>query len=672
MNTQRRFALLLVVVLFTAVALGTRAATQAGQTTRVNVSSNGTQANYYTGTQALSADGRWVAFASRADNLVPGDTNSAHDIFVHDRQTSDTTRVSVNSAGGQHTGLGAYGPALSADGRFVAFISDAANLVPSDTNGVADVFVHDRQTGATTRVSVGPGGVQASDSSVGPSISADGRFVTFISGANNLVSGDQTPTLDVFVHDRQTGTTTRVSVNSAGEAAQGESNEGTISADGRVVAFTSEATNVVPNDTNGVQDVFVHDRQTGITSRVSVDSTGVQANQDSFYSTLSADGRFVAFVSAANLVPGDSGNTTDVFIHDRQTGVTSRASVTPSGASANGLSSWPSLSADGHFVAFGSDATNLVPDDTNGATDIFVRDGQTGAIVRASVSSAGVQAENISYLPDLSGDGRVVAFLSVADNLVPSDTNGSTDVFVHDLSAPPATRVAFLPALLLQPTPTPTFTPTPTPTLEPKPTATSTATPTPTRTPQPDPPTPTPTPTGPACGNVVANGGFEENTHWQINVNEFPAAYWWGFGHGGSRSMRAGIPEPADNRFSYSSFQQTVSIPSPLASARLGYWLFPKTTGATAVLTPPPIVPTSSLDRAKLSDDAQMVLLFDRHGAQHVLTFQRLNEGHWVYYEHDLNAFRGQAVTLYFSVFNNGSGGVTAMWVDDVALRVCP
>ena len=236
-------------------------------------------------------------------------------------------------------------------------------------------------------------------------------------------------------------------------------------------------------------------------------------------------------------------------------------------------------------------------------------------------------------------------------------------VFALFAGAPQEAQTAslFLPLALVQPTPTPTPTPTNTPT----PTAT------PTNTPRPEPPTATPTRTPPACANVVANSGFEENAVWQINVNEFPAAYWWGFGHSGSRSMRIGIPGAADNRYSYSSAQQTVVIPSPLASARLGYWLYPQTSETVAVLTPPPIVPTSSRDRARLSDDAQMVLLFDRYGQQTVLRFMRENPGRWVYYENDLSAFRGQTVTLYLGVFNNGWSGVTAMWADDVALNVC-
>jgi len=252
---------------------------------------------------------------------------------------------------------------------------------------------------------------------------------------------------------------------------------------------------------------------------------------------------------------------------------------------------------------------------------------------------------------------------------------GMWNMAINGLEAPPGGELVtayasslgisylYNPITLDQPTPTPP--PTPPPTIPP------TAQPTPTNTPRPEPPPPTATPTVPACANIVANSGFEENAAWQINVNEFPAAYWWGFGHSGSRSMRIGIPGAADNRYSYSSAQQTVVIPSPLASARLGYWLYPQTSETVAALTPPPVVPTSSGDRAKLSDDAQMVLLLHGAGQQTVLRFMRENPGRWVYYEHDLSAFRGQAVTLYFGVFNDGWGGVTAMWADDVTLNVC-
>ena len=234
-----------------------------------------------------------------------------------------TTRVSVDSAGNQANG-GSFAPAISADGRFVAFHSVATDLVGGDTNGVGDIFVHDRQTGLTTRVSVDSVGNQANGDSNFAAISADGRFVAFHSVATNLLGAgvDTNGTTDIFVHDLQTGLTTRVSVDSAGNQANDHSVLAAISADGRFVAFESFATNLlgVGGDTNGVWDVFVHDRQTGLTTRVSVDSAGNQANSDSHLPAISADGRFVAFHSVATNLVGagvDTNGTTDVFVHDR-------------------------------------------------------------------------------------------------------------------------------------------------------------------------------------------------------------------------------------------------------------------------------------------------------------------------------------------------------------------
>src|SRR5207249_1268748 len=219
-------------------------------------------------------------------------------------------------------------PALSADGRFVAFGSDATNLVAGDTNGTTDVFVHDRQTGTTERVSVASGGgTQGNGKSGGffafPALSADGRFVAFQSDATNLVAGDTNGTTDVFVHDRQTATTERVSVNgfSAGPA---------LSADGRFVAFHSTGSNLVAGDTNGATDVFVHDRQTGTTERVSGASDGTQGNDASAGPALSADGRLVAFHSSAtNLVAGDANRAYDVFVHDRAVSTTTTSTTQP-------------------------------------------------------------------------------------------------------------------------------------------------------------------------------------------------------------------------------------------------------------------------------------------------------------------------------------------------------
>jgi Tol biopolymer transport system component len=349
-----------------------------GQTTRISVSSTGGQANGHSGSPAISADGRYVAFHSAATNLVLGDTNGSEDIFVHDRVTAETARVSVSTGGGQANG-GSASPAISADGRYVAFHSWATNLVPGDTNGVDDIFVHDRVTGETARVSVSSDGAQANSDSWSPAISADGCYVAFHSRANNMVPGDTNNAWDIFVHDRATGATSRVSVSSAGAQSNGLSRSASISADGRYVAFSSTAANLVPGDTNGLDDIFVHDRATGETARVSVSSDGAQAtgfSQGSFWPAISADGRHVAFSSTAtNLVPGDTNDVTDIFVHDRVTGETARVSVSFDGAQATGGESWwSSISADGRYVAFQSGATNLVLGDTNFVIDVFVRD----------------------------------------------------------------------------------------------------------------------------------------------------------------------------------------------------------------------------------------------------------------------------------------------------------
>jgi Tol biopolymer transport system component len=409
--------------------------------TRVSVASDGSQGNDWSSYPALSADGRYVAFHSAASNLVAGDNNATYDVFVHDRQTGQTTRVSVDSAGTEVNNDSSLFPSISADGRYVAFQSYASNLVAGDTNGYVDVFVHDRQTGQTTRVSVDSAGAQANGDSVLPSISADGRYVAFHSGASNLVAGDNNATYDVFVHDRQTEQTTRVSVGGAGAQANAESLWSSISADGRYVAFASLASNLVAGDTNGETDIFVRDLVGNTTTRVSVDSAGAQANGGSVLPSISADGRYVAFASSvSNLVAGDTngeldpGQGTDIFVHDRQTGQTTRVSVDSAGAQANNESAYPRFSADGRYVAFLSWASNLVAGDTNGYADVFVHDRLSGTTARANVDSAGAQGnlEGGNNPPSISADGRYVAFASDASNLVAGDTNGMIDPYAGE------------------------------------------------------------------------------------------------------------------------------------------------------------------------------------------------------------------------------------------------
>ena len=419
-------------------------AAYAGITTRVSVASNGTQGNDDSGGGlSISADGRYVAFSSDSSNLVPGDTNGRYDVFVYDRLNGQTERISVASDGTQGNNSSAYVsfPSISADGRYVAFTSYASNLVSEDTNEYPDIFVHDRLTGQTERVSVSSDGTQGNRYSYNPSISADGYYVTFESFASNLVLSDTNDAEDIFVRDLLTGQTSLVSVASDGTQGNSDSRWPSISADGRYVAFDSYASNLVLSDTNGYIDVFVHDRLTGETERVSVASNGIQGNEDSGGSAISADGRYVAFVSCtSNLVNGDTNGYypyTDVFVRDRALGTTERVSVSASGeqGSFGSYSGNFSISADGRYVAFKSDASNLVPGDTNGTGDVFLRDRLLVTTERVSVSSSGVQGNNYSGSgagTSISANGRYVVFGSDASNLVIADTNSRTDVFVRD------------------------------------------------------------------------------------------------------------------------------------------------------------------------------------------------------------------------------------------------
>jgi Tol biopolymer transport system component len=413
----------------------------AQDTERVNVDSSGTEANGasdYPRCITTSADGIFVAFTSAASNLVAGDLNGAADVFVRDRSAGSTERVSVDSSGVEgnlDSGRGG-GLALSADGRIVAFASDASNLVANDNNGMTDVFVHDRATGITERVSVDSFGAEGDSNSFSVAMSADGMLVAFASSATNLVVGDANGVSDVFVHDRATGTTERVSVRSSGAEGNGASYAPAISADGLIVAFSSDATNLIVSDANGVTDVFVHDRTTGSTRRVSVNTGGAAGNKASGAfngPALSANGALVAFESdATNLVTGDTNGATDVFVRDTAAATTERVSVDSSGSQGKDNSPRAAISADGRIVVFQSSAANLVASDTNSVADVFLHDRSSGLTERVSVDSSGAQANAASSSPALSADGHVVAFISSASNLVAGDSNGVSDDFVHE------------------------------------------------------------------------------------------------------------------------------------------------------------------------------------------------------------------------------------------------
>jgi cysteine-rich repeat protein len=595
-----------------------------GLTTRVSVSSAGVAGNGYSVHSSVSADGRFVAFSSTASNLVPDDTNGETDIFVHDRSTGTTERVSLQTGGVQSTGAGyasisadgrfvlmtsaaALDPAdhngnfdvyvhdrqtgvtslvsaitdpapgrglalagtISADGRFVTFGApddEFVGLAHPDTNGKGDVFLKDRSTGITRRVSAPAGGGAGNDHSWPPSVttgvSANGRFVLLFSLASNLVPGDTNDLADAFLYEQTCGngvvdedeecddgndvsgdgcdedcsitacgngivtageecddgnavvgdgckpdchrdncgdglpglgeecddgnavegdgcdsncTTTRCgngvvspseecddgnvlacdgcnpdctpgpvgAINTTRESVGTGGVQGVggrygafwtaMSTDGRFIAFSSDFTNLVPGDTNDAIDAFVHDRETGVTTRVSVGPGGVQGDSGTFLGSMSSDGRYLGLTSgASNLVAGDTNMKHDGFLVDRTTGTTRRVSVASDGTQGNDNSYFAGVSDDGRYVAFESLSTNLIPGDTNGVRDIFVRDVVAGTTERVSLTSTGQAANGISYNPSISGDGRMVAFTSRATNLVDGDSNGYPDIFVHD------------------------------------------------------------------------------------------------------------------------------------------------------------------------------------------------------------------------------------------------
>jgi Tol biopolymer transport system component len=398
------------------------------------VSLTGAQANNDSRNAVVSEYGRFVAFDSLASNLVPGDSAASWDVFVRDLITGTVERVSVDTLGGQANGH-SNSPAISRDGRYVAFVSVATNLVVGDTNGSLDVFVRDRVLGVTERVSVSSSGAQGTEGSGAVAMSGDGRVIAFTSLASNLVAGDTNGRVDVFVRDLANGTTTRVNLAANGAEADAGASETAISADGRFVGFSSAATNLVPQDNNGLNDVFVVDRLSGAIERVSVNINGFDANNASVDPALSADGRFVAFTSSATDldVLALSNFGPDIFVRDRLTGLTTQISVAVT-TGTPGTWCWaPAISSDGRFVAFLSEADNLVPGDTNFSEDVFLHDRASGTTRRVNVSSLGAQQGGWGAGgPSVSANGRFVVFHSRSNRLVDGDTNGKDDVFVRD------------------------------------------------------------------------------------------------------------------------------------------------------------------------------------------------------------------------------------------------
>jgi hypothetical protein len=402
-------------------------------TTRVSVSSEGYPGNSDSGNYeslAISGDGRYVAFGSAASNLVANDTNSRHDIFVRDRQTGQTTRVSVSSTGVQGNG-DSDGPAITPDGRYITFRSAATNLIADDTNSRVDIFVHDRQTGQTTRVSVSSNGAAGDGDSRYSSISADGRYVAFNSSATNLDNTvlDFNNANDIYLHDRQTGNTSLISKSHSNNSPGNKySYNAVISGNGRYVVFCSQSTTLTGNsDTNNAEDVFVRDIQAQTTSLVSATPSNSAGNYRSASPAISYDGRYIAFQSmATDLVSNDPNIFSDIFVRDRDTNQTTRVSYDTNGNElTNSVSSAPSISADGQYISYYAHNYSVNQD------DIFFTDRQTGKTTMVSVNNSGHRGNGFCDFSAISADGKYVAFESAASNLVDNDITGYLDIFVR-------------------------------------------------------------------------------------------------------------------------------------------------------------------------------------------------------------------------------------------------
>ena len=385
---------------------------------------------------SASADGRYVVFSTNAD-LVPADTNFDFDIYLRDRLLGTTTCVSVDSMGvpvGQ-----AYSATISADGKFVAFDSGDSTLFPSDTNGTTDVFVRDLVAGTTSRISVPLGGGGSGGGGTAPSISGDGRYVVFSSFATDLIASDTNSFEDIFLRDRQAGTTVRISRGPAPGFAETDSGSDmpSISEDGSKISFRSFATNLVSPATDGTSHVFVYDVASGAIELVSQSTGGVQGDFDSMQSRLTANGSHVVFESSAgNLVAGDDMNFDgDVFVRDLAGGTTIRVSHASNGDKQDGIASGPAISRDGRYVAFTSTGSNLAPESTGATGNLYVRDLVTGQTRLVTVGIDGMEGDDATWaVPAFVDNATGIVFESSANNLIAGDTLTSHDIFYAALT----------------------------------------------------------------------------------------------------------------------------------------------------------------------------------------------------------------------------------------------
>jgi Tol biopolymer transport system component len=408
------------------------------RTTRVTVKSNGQEVSADADLPSVSGTGRFVSFES-VGHFTKGDDGTDADVFVHDRATGKTTRASVMSNGKEASGVDCEDSSISANGRFVAFDCNGP-LVAGDNNGYDDVYVHDRKTGATVRASVTSDHKGVMADAVDPSLSANGRYVAFDSDGA-FVPSDANGVEDVYVHDLKSGKTKLASVRSDGDPTDQDSKYPSISGDGRYVAFQSYD-NSMTSDPEGQfpgvdEDVFVRDMKAGATTRVSIKANGQEADpgsQQNILPAISANGKFVAFTADAygDFAPTDNNTAADVYVKNLGTGKLQRASVTSGGTEGplgSGSDAPAAISANGRYVAFES-YNKLAPQDHNPAMrDVYLHDRKTRKTTLVSVKSNGDDVPGYQHqLPSISEDGSFVAFSSMGA-FTGGDSGTDFDVF---------------------------------------------------------------------------------------------------------------------------------------------------------------------------------------------------------------------------------------------------
>lgn len=458
MQSKNRTHLAMLVGLFTVVlcllilltlprASHAQSPIQLGVSERISVGTGGVQTNRGSYHAFASADARYIGFISLATNIVEevvtADTRCLPsllciDVFLHDRVANTTIRLS-DGMDGLQANNSSFEPQLSSDGQTVHFTSHADDLVPGDTNfangyyGV-DGFVWHRGTQQITRETLRSDGEQISTNSYSYMPGA-GTHIYFQTDAPSVVPGVVADEIEVYRRDLATGVVTHIPLAHNNNRMNGKLINLQADNAGRYVVFTSYSDNILSNDTNGVQDVFVHDTQSGVTRLVSRTPSGQFPNGDSGAPMVSPNGTHIVFRSAAsNLVTGDTNGVSDVFMYAISSQQVTRVSVTESGGQANGRSKDPAVCNDGKFISFASGASNLIAGDTNDQYDVFLQHVESGAMVAVTRAANGTWGNDRGHKSRFIDDCSAILFASDASNLIPNDTNADRDLFYRTIS----------------------------------------------------------------------------------------------------------------------------------------------------------------------------------------------------------------------------------------------